>query len=379
MSIPPVEPCCKHHITNAEFKMSKEDDDDGAKKIKVFILLGQSNMVGMGKVNGADTEGTLEHAVKTKNLYQYLIDDNQEWKEVIDPRVRNLFTMGSGGFDKDKKTIKKNDLLSIQHSSTIGVEIGIGCVVGKWLESENYRRKTNGDDGGTEDILLLKSCIGNRSLGWDLLPPGSQSFEYTNEKDGKTYVYAGYKESPARWEKGTEPVPGNWYAGLQYDGDIARAKEILENLPKYIPGTKTSTTYEVAGFFWWQGDKDRYDKAYATNYLPNLVRLIQQLRNDFSAPNAKFVLATLGQTSKDANEKTSETERYIFNAQMDVPNMVSFNGNVACVYSKPFCHGGASNSHYNHNAETYMDVGLAMGRAMIGLLGNSESHKEEKK
>ena len=213
-------------------------------------------------------------------------------------------------------------------------------------------------------------------MGWDLLPPGSPSFEYTNEKDGKTYVYAGYKESPARWEKGTEPKPANWYAGLQYDGDIARAKEVLENLPKYIPGTTTSTKYEVAGFFWWQGDKDRYDKAYATNYLPNLVRLIQQLRNDFSAPNAKFVLATLGQTSKDTNEKTSETERYIFNAQMDVPNMVSFNGNVACVYSKPFCHGGASNSHYNHNAETYMDVGLAMGRAMIGLIGDSESHTE---
>ena len=105
--------------------MGNEDIGAVAKKIKVFILLGQSNMVGMGKVDGADTEGTLEHAVKTKNLYQYLVDDNQVWKEVIDPRVRNLFTMGSGGMDKDKNTIRKNDLLSIQHSSTIGVEIGI--------------------------------------------------------------------------------------------------------------------------------------------------------------------------------------------------------------------------------------------------------------
>ena len=354
--------------------MSKEDGAV-AKKIKVFILLGQSNMVGMGKVDGADTEGTLEHAVKTKNLYQYLVDDNQEWKDVIDPRVRNLFTMGSGGMNKDKNTIKKNDLLSIQHSSTIGPEIGIGCVVGKWLlESKTFRREENDVEEEVEDILLLKTCIGNRSLGWDLLPPGSQSFEYNDEKDGKTYVYAGYKESPARWEKGTKPVPGDWYAGLQYDGDIARAKEVLANLPKYIPGATSSTTYEVAGFFWWQGDKDRYDMAYAMNYSANLVRLIEQLRDDFSAPNAKFVLATLGQTSKDTGTKTSESERYIFNAQMAVPKMASFNGNVACVYSKAFCHGGASNSHYNHNAETYMDVGLAMGRAMIGLLGDSKIH-----
>ena len=349
--------------------MSKEEADDDAKKIKVFVLLGQSNMVGMGKVNGADQDGTLEHAVRTKNLYQYLIDDNQEWKEVVDPRVRNFFTMGSGMNDKG---VKKNDLLSIQHSSTIGVEIGIGCVVGKWLESKICHNGIDDPDGGTEDILLLKSCIGNRSLGWDLLPPGSKSFEYTDEKDGKTYVYAGYKESPSRWEKGTEPVPTDWYAGLQYDGDIARAKEVLANLPKYIPGATDSTTYEVAGFFWWQGDKDRYDKAYAIHYKTNLEHLIEQLRIEFSAPNAKFVLATLGQTSKDTQEKTSETERSIFNAQMDVPKKTKYNGNVACVYSKPFCHGGASNSHYKKNAETYMDVGLAMGRAMIGLLDDPE-------
>jgi hypothetical protein len=30
--------------------------------------------------------------------------------------------------------------------------------------------------------------------------------------------------------------------------------------------------------------------------------------------------------------------------------------------------GGSGNSHYNGNAETYMNVGEAMGRAMTGLL-----------
>jgi len=28
-----------------------------------------------------------------------------------------------------------------------------------------------------EPVMLLKSCIGNRSLGWDLLPPGSERLE----------------------------------------------------------------------------------------------------------------------------------------------------------------------------------------------------------
>ena len=341
-------------------------DDPVVKKIKVFILLGQSNMVGMGFVKGEDKDGSLEYAVKTKHLYQYLVDDNHDWKEVVNPHVRNFFTMGSGNNDKG---IQVNELLTVKNLRTIGPEIGIGVVVGQWFASQSDRCGDNdGNDDGGDQILLLKSCIGNRSLGWDLLPPGSPSFEYTDEKDEKKYHYAGYKESPARWEVGTDPKPGDWYAGEQYDGDVARAKEILSDLPKYVPGATSSTSYEVAGFFYWQGDKDRYDKAYGIRYETNLIQLIRQLRKEFSAPNAKFVLATLGQTPKEPQPKESECDRNIFNAQMDVPKLSEFVRNVACVYSNPFCHGGASNGHYNHNAETYMDVGLAMGRTMVDLL-----------
>lgn len=344
------------------------EEEPSEKKIKVFILLGQSNMVGMGSVKGEQKDGTLEHAVKTKNKYQYLVDDNGEWREVIDPRVRNFFVMGSGNKSGD---VKKNELLTVQNTRTIGPEIGIGCVVGQWLAPGSRCEKVDEDEDHTsgEDILLLKSCIGNRSLGWDLLPPGSPEFEYTDEKKGKTWIYAGYKESPSRWEKGTDPTPDDaWYAGKQYDGDIRRAKEVLSDLPKYIPG---ATPYEVAGFFFWQGDKDRYDMAYASHYKQNLIQLIRQLRIEFASPKAKFVLATLGQTSKDEDSKSSATERLIFNAQMEVAKLSEFVGNVACVYSKPFCHGGASNGHYNHNAETYMDVGLEMGRAMVSLIDDN--------
>jgi len=87
------------------------------KKIKVFILLGQSNMVGMGKVQGEDTAGSLEYAVKTKNQYRFLVDENGDWKEVVDQHVRNVFTMGSGNGDGD---VKKNEGLTVQHTVTIG-------------------------------------------------------------------------------------------------------------------------------------------------------------------------------------------------------------------------------------------------------------------
>lgn len=41
---------------------------------------------------------------------------------------------------------------------------------------------------------------------------------------------------------------------------------------------------------------------------------------------------------------------------------------MATVYTHPLSRGGASNSHYGGNAETYMNVGEAMGQAMVELL-----------
>ncbi len=58
---------------------------------------------------------------------------------------------------------------------------------------------------------------------------------------------------------------------------------VLEELEHYYPGARG---YEVAGFFFWQGDKDRYNEAHAAHYEENLVRLIEQLRKDFNAPHA---------------------------------------------------------------------------------------------
>ncbi|MEM7013042.1 MAG: sialate O-acetylesterase, partial [Verrucomicrobiota bacterium] len=203
------------------------------------------------------------------------------------------------------------------------------------------------------------------SLGWDLLPPGSPSYEFTDPKDDKTYVYAGFGETPLRWEKGTEPEPIGWTAGVQYAGDVARAKEVLKDLATYYPD---ATEYEVAGFFWWQGDKDRYNAGHAQKYEENLVNLIKALRNEFDAPEAKFVCATLGQTDKD---NAKDNEKHIIDAKFaisDASKHPEFKGDVATVYTHPISKGGASNGHYSGNAETYMNVGEAMGAAMVELL-----------
>ena len=259
---------------------------DMSKPVQVFILMGQSNMLGMGKITGG--EGSLEHAVRNKKKYPYLVDDAGKWTERKD--VRNVRVMvGRGG----GMQVFNNEWMTIKGKS-IGPELGIGYVLGNAIDAP---------------VMILKSCIGNRSLGWDLLPPGSERYEaeVTDKRGNKTaMVFAGYKNSPASWVKGTNPEKIGWYAGKQYDDDTANAKKVLAELDKYYPGAKG---HEIAGFFFWQGDKDRYNAAHAGRYELNLVRFIKQLRKDFNAPNAKFVLATLGQTEKGDGAMTERSSR----------------------------------------------------------------------
>ena len=306
------------------------------KRVKVFILMGQSNMLGAGKIGPEDKPGTLEHAVRNEGLYPFLVDDEGAWTVRND--VRNVRVMQHRGNMK----VFNNEWMTIT-GGKIGPEFGIGHHLGNHFD---------------EPVLILKSCIGNRSLGWDLLPPGSERFE----RDGR--IYAGYKDSPDSWEKGTKPEPIGWYAGKQYDDDVANAKKVLEDLREYYPKARG---FEVAGFFWWQGAKDCGNAAHAERYEQNLVRLIEQLRQDFKAPKAKFVCATLGQTQKGAGGN----EGAVLEAQLAVDGQngkyEDFEGNVASVYSHPHCHGGSANGHYGGNAKTYMDVGLAMGAAMVEL------------
>jgi hypothetical protein len=321
-------------------------DPDGkaavmSKPLQVYILLGQSNMIGAGRVAGAKN-GTLENAVKTKKLYPYLVDDAGNWTVRKDARYVRVAGSGTG-----KMRRCNNEWMTIK-GGNIGPEFGIGHYVAHAVDAP---------------VMILKSCTGNRSLGWDLLPPGSKRYEV--EENGKTFVYAGYKDSPAKWEKGAEPKKIGWYAGIQYDGDIARAKTVLAELDKHYPGAKK---YEVAGFFFWQGDKDRYNGAHANRYEQNLVHFIKTLRKDFNAPKAKFVCATLGQTKKGAKGNEGKIIAAQFAVDGKSGKYPEFKGNVATVYTNPVSKGGSSNGHYGGNAETNMNVGELRGQAMAKLI-----------
>lgn len=320
---------------------------DMSKPVKVFLILGQSNAVGLGSVTG-DKPGTLENAVKTGKLYPFLVDEAGNWVERKDVRNVQVMVGKRGGM-----SLLHNEWMAVK-GRTMGVEYGVGHQLGNAI---------------AEPVMVLKSCIGNRSLGWDLLPPGSKGYDFTGkDKSGKevTYTYAGYKESPMKWEKGTaKPEPINWYAGKQWDDDIANARKVLSELGTYYPG---ATKYEVAGFFWWQGEKDAGDEGLAARYEENLVYLIHALRKEFDAPKAKFVMGTIGEVTKG----TTGNSGRILEAMMAVDGKSgkypAFKGNVATVYTHDMARGGSGNGHYGKDSRVYMDVGLAMGETMNQLL-----------
>jgi hypothetical protein len=306
---------------------------DMSKPVQVFLIMGQSNTLEMGKVSDE---------LKTK--YPFLAADGG-WSTRQD--VRNVSVMVGKG-------VYRNEWLTVEGKGKIGIEIGVGHQLGNAIDAP---------------VMILKSSIGNRSLGWDLLPPGTPRYTYEGKEE------PGYREygdggKILTYEKGVSKVIGTkgkskgkevdpWYAGKQYDDDVANAKQILEDIGTYYPG---ATKYEVAGIVWWQGDKDMRNPAHVAMYEKNLGLLLAALRKDFNAPNAKFVCASLGQTDE------SDTESGHGKILHSMKSFAASSDDIGFVYSKPLSKGSSSSAHYSGNAETYMNVGLALGAKMAELV-----------
>ena len=311
---------------------------------KITYLTEQAN--GLGWIVRTDIPGTLATVVKTDGKFPHLIDEDGNWVRRKDVWYKGVVTAGA------------NKWLSVgcgAGSNNIGPELGFGHVIGNHHD---------------EPVLILKASQGNRSLGWDFLPPGSKRFEH----DG--YAYAGYKESPARWKSGTTPKPINWYAGKQYDDCFGAAHKVLDNFNKEFPHWK-GRGYEIAGFVWWQGHKDGGEPN-ASRYEQNLVHLIKTLRKEFDAAGAPFVIATIGFDGWEMAGPHKTVAKAQLAVSGDKGKYPDFKGNVKTIETRGFWREADVSPrnqgfHYNQNAETYMLVGEALGRGMVELLEKEKS------
>ena len=307
--------------------------------------MGQSNMVGFGRVDPDTTKGTLAYLTKEEKQYSHLLDDAGNWT------VRNDVWCVKTTVGQTQDWLKPG---FGARGSFIGPELQFGHVMGYIHD---------------EPVLNIKASQGNRSLGWDILPPDSERFTY----DGR--VYAGSKDTPSSWIEGEPKTPVNWYAGKQYDDFVRDIHEVLDNLPKFFPSYKNQG-YEVAGFVWWQGHKDQ-NPAHGGRYESNMVSLIKHLRKEFEAPKAPFVISTIAFGGWDL----AGAGLTVANAQLavsgDKGKYPEFVGNVKTVEARDFWRDkevspSGQGYHYNHNAETYMEVGNSLGWAMADLLSKQK-------
>ena len=296
-------------------------------KLKIFILSGQSNMVGFGQLAGSP--GTMETYLKSNTKdYGHLID--KEGKHVVrdDVWIVNLSY-------KDKQ---QQGWLTTGYGASdghIGPEYAFGFVVGDYFQ---------------DPVLLIKSAWGGRSLHTNFLSPGSKEYP-TPQKDGDT--------------------------GFQYAEVLRHVKEITGNLKKYYPGY-TGKGYEIVGFGWHQGWNDRINQSAVDAYEKNMVNFVNDIRKDLGVSNMPFVIANTGMGGWDIPKSARYKVRVekLMDAQLalaDAKKYPEFRGNVAGVETRDFQRTQEESPskqgyHWMRNWETYYLIGKSMGDSMMTLL-----------
>jgi alpha-galactosidase len=263
--------------------------------------------------------GDLASCIKD-GKFTWFADEQGKWtvrNDVTYWETRMSQNGGSGG-----------PLSATSNGKFIGPEVPFGFVMGTFHD---------------EPVLLIESSIGNRALSFDFRPPSS----------GKT-----------------EEEKANEWCGKEYDLMVEGVNKTLKNLDKIVPNYQ-GQGYEIAGFVWWQGHKDK--DVPKEVYEKHLVNLIQDLRKEFKTPGMPAVVATVGFGGMEMDPGHFMT----WEAQMavgDPKQHPEFAGNVASVDTRPFWRSRGESPtntgyHYNHNAETYVLTGDALGRAMVALKG----------
>ncbi|MDA0372428.1 MAG: hypothetical protein O2865_01450 [Planctomycetota bacterium] len=263
--------------------------------------------------------GDLEAVVRREGKFPWLIDDDGAWTVRNDVYFQEA-RLAEGG--------KGSPLSATSNGRSIGPELGFGHVLGHFHD---------------EQVLLIKTAQGNRSLGFDFRPPSS----------GRT-------------------DPDNEFEAAEYRLMLKGVRDTLARIADVVPGYQ-GQGYELAGFVWFQGHKDSGSEQAIAEYEQHLVHLIQDVRRDLDAPDLPAVVATVGFGGAAMADKFLR----ILDAQMavgDPDRHPEFAGTVTSVDTRPFWREVDESPknqdyHYHRNAETYLLIGDALGRAMVGLRG----------
>ncbi len=293
-----------------------------SKKLKVFILAGQSNMEGHARIE----------------TFDYIGDD---------PATAPLLKMMRGA--DGKPTVADNAWISYLTGKYDGSANGEGT--GKLTAGYGARGSNPTQDGGKigpeftfgltmdaalqEPVLLIKTAWGGRSLNTEFRPPSAGPYVFSEaqiaqmQKQGKDIAVE--KEAKAK-------ETGRFYRYM-----VEHVKSVLADPKRVCPAYDAAAGYEIAGFIWLQGFNDLVDSnTYPTGadgktrdytkYGEWLADFIRDVRKDVGAPKMPFVIGVLGVGGMKADGNTAA-----FHKAMTAPSLLpEFKGNVAAVPTAPF-------------------------------------------
>lgn len=288
--------------------------------LKVFVLAGQSNMEGQAVVdldhekyyNGG--RGTLERLMKDPakaHLFRHLKNSKGEWVTRDDVSV--WYRTGRGEIKSGNLSIGYGVYPGRHH---FGPELQFGHVIGDLLE---------------EPVLLIKTAWGGKSLYRDFRPPSSRG------EVGPCYLKM-----------------------------LAEIRGVLGSLDSHFP-RYAGWSYDIAGFVWFQGWNDMFDKSAVDEYEENLANLIQDFRKEIEKPSLPVVIGETGNSRNMAFRA----------AQAAVARRPELAGTVTFVPTAPFLRPAKESPNVGHghhwfgNAESYFLIGEALGQAMKKLLPTS--------
>jgi|GEM_PF-3596845 hypothetical protein len=134
-----------------------------------------------------------------------------------------------------------------------------------------------------------------------------------------------------------------------------------------------ATDFEISGFAWFQGWNDAASEAFLNEYESNLYHLVNDVRTDFGNPALPVVIASAGQGGYEPSGDgwMQAIQDIVAVAQENVGcNDSLYGGTVGFVDSKAFYMIAAESPddagyHYNNNALTMLKVGRSMGDQMV--------------
>jgi len=319
-----------------------------AKKVKVFILAGQSNMEGKASVD------LLKHQITAPETAKRFAHFHKDGEFISRDDVNIKFLNRKGkltvGFGSPKK---------------IGVELEFGHVMGNKYD---------------EPVLLIKTAWGGKSIGRDFRPPSSglppqakldAVLEKTNTNNKKR------KRKEITMDE-LKAQYGHYYRLMMSDVNTT-----LSDLGAVFPEYK-GLEPELCGFVWFQGYNDMFDDDFRANYGKHLANLIKDVRKELNTPNLPVVVGLLGQNGfKEAKGGMADVKKH----QWEVQFLPEFKGNVKSIKTDVFWDKAADTAyptwkqnfekwkligsdrpyHYLGSTLTFSDIGKAMAETLLEM------------